>query len=65
MDGTVSAFDEGRGRGVIATPDGAVYEFHATRLVDGSRRIAVGAAVRFSVAPAPLGRWEATEITRC
>jgi cold shock CspA family protein len=64
VEGTVTAFDEGRGRGVVTAGDGATYEFHATRIADGSRRIALGAAVRFTVVPAPLGRWEAAAITR-
>jgi cold shock CspA family protein len=62
--GTVTAFDEGRGRGVVTTDDGVAYEFHATRIADGTRRIAVGTKVRFEVVPALLGRWEASEITR-
>jgi cold shock CspA family protein len=63
-DGTVTAFDEVRGRGVVTATDGATYEFHATRIVDGTRRIAVGTKVRFAVVPALLGRWEASTITR-
>jgi CspA family cold shock protein len=62
--GTVTAFDEGRGRGVVTAADGTTYEFHATRIADGSRRIAVGTAVEFEVVPALLGRWEANAITR-
>ena len=62
--GKVTAFDEGRGRGVVTADGGATYEFHATRIADGSRRIAIGAAVEFEVVPALLGRWEASAITR-
>jgi cold shock CspA family protein len=64
VDGTVTAFDEGRGRGIVTTSDGHAYEFHATRIADGTRRIAVGTNVRFSIVPALLGRWEASDITR-
>lgn len=64
LDGTVTAFDEARGRGTVTTADGRVYEFHATRIADGTRRIPVGAVVRFTVVPALLGRFEAAEITR-
>jgi cold shock CspA family protein len=64
IDGTVTAFDEGRGRGVVTASDGATFEFHATRLADGTRRIAVGAKVQFEVVPALHGRWEASRITR-
>ena len=38
--GKVTAFDEGRGRGVVTSEGGSTYEFHATRIADGSRRIA-------------------------
>jgi cold shock CspA family protein len=64
VNGTVTAFDEGRGRGVVTAEDGAAFEFHATRIADGTRRIPVGAAVTFEIAPAVRGRYEATEITR-
>jgi CspA family cold shock protein len=62
--GTVTAFEEGRGRGVVTTEDGQSFEFHATRIADGSRRIAVGTAVAFVTVPAHRGRYEASEITR-
>jgi cold shock CspA family protein len=64
VDGRVTAFDDGRGRGVVTAADGRQYTFHATRIADGTRRIAVGAAVRFTVVPAMLGQWEASGITR-
>jgi len=64
IDGTVSEFDEGRGRGLVTASDGATFEFHATRLADGTRRIAVGTKVNFEFVPAPHGRWEASRITR-
>jgi cold shock CspA family protein len=64
IEGTVTTFDESRGRGVVTSASGETYEFHATRIADGSRRIAVGSAVRFAVVPALLGRWEASDITR-
>ena len=64
VEGVVTAFDEGRGRGVVTADDGSAFAFHATRLADGSRRVAVGARVRFAVVPALLGRWEASDITR-
>jgi cold shock protein len=64
VSGRVTAFDEGRGRGVVTADDGTTYEFHATRIADGTRRIAVGTAVEFDVVPALLGRWEASGIAR-
>jgi cold shock CspA family protein len=63
MDGVVFAFDEPRGLGTIDA-DGTAYPFHCTALVDGSRRIDVGAAVTFEVRAAGLGRWEATAIEK-
>jgi cold shock CspA family protein len=62
--GKVTGFDEGRGRGVVTADDGTVYEFHATRIADGTRRIAVGTSVEFDVVPALRGRWEASGIAR-
>jgi cold shock protein len=62
MHGTVTAFDEHRGIGEIAGDDGAVYGFHCTAIADGTRTIAVGAAVEFVVVPGHLGRWEAAAI---
>jgi cold shock CspA family protein len=63
-DGVVTSFDEGRGRGVVTAVDGATFEFHATCLADGTRRIAVGTKVQFEVVPALRGRWEASRLTR-
>jgi len=62
MDGKVSAFDELRGLGEITAGDGAVYPFHCTVITDGTRTIAVGAAVEFEVAAGHLGRWEAVAV---
>jgi CspA family cold shock protein len=59
----VVGFDAHRGLGTIETTDGTRYDFHCTRIADGSRTVAVGAAVRFTVAPGMLGRWEADEIS--
>ena len=64
VDGVVTAFDEGRGRGIVTADDGVPFAFHATRIADGTRRIAVGSRVRFAVVPALLGRWEASDLTR-
>lgn len=61
--GTVTSFDAGRGLGEIEGADGATYPFHSTVIVDGSRTIAVGAAVEFEVIPGHLGRWEAAEVS--
>jgi cold shock CspA family protein len=63
MLGNVSAFDEHRGLGEIAADDGTVYPFHCTEITDGTRTIAVGAAVEFQVVPGHLGRWEAAAVS--
>jgi cold shock CspA family protein len=62
--GTVVEFDDPRGLGTVVTADGERFPFHCTQIADGTRTIDVGAAVTFSVAPGPLGRWEAVGIAR-
>ena len=61
--GVVSAFDAEVGLGQICAADGAMVGFHCVAVADGSRRIEVGTAVRFVVAPGLHGRWEATAIS--
>jgi cold shock CspA family protein len=61
--GSVESFDEPRGLGAVRADDGAVFPFHCTAIADGSRTIAVGLAVRFTIVPGHLGRWEAAGIT--
>ncbi len=63
MNGTVTAFDERRGLGTIRGDDGREYPFHSTRIADGSRTIALNAAVTFEPVAGHLGRWEAAGIT--
>ena len=63
MRGTVTSFDDHRGYGVIVA-DGRELFFHCTQLVDGSRTIAVGAPVCFSLVPGLRGRWEAADISK-
>jgi len=60
--GRVVAFDAARGIGVLEGDDGTRLDFHCTRIADGSRRVAVGARVRFAVVPGGMGRWEADAI---
>jgi len=63
MRGTITAFDEARGLGELEA-DGALYPFHCTAMIDGTRTIDVGARVTFGVRPAGMGRWEATAIEK-
>ena len=62
LDGKVTAFDSKRGLGEIQGSDERTYPFHCTKIADGSREIPVGVNVEFTVAPGPLGRWEAVGI---
>jgi CspA family cold shock protein len=61
MTGAVTAFDEAAGLGVVTADDGTEYPFHCTQIADGTRTIAVGAPVAFTVI-ARLGRWEAAAL---
>jgi cold shock CspA family protein len=60
--GRVTAFDARRGLGTVAGDDGIAYDFHATAIADGSRRIAAGTTVAFTVAPGHCGRYEARSL---
>ncbi len=42
--------------------DGSAYDFHATAIADGSRRVDVGTPVAFDVVPGHRGRDEASGI---
>jgi CspA family cold shock protein len=59
--GTVTAFDESVGLGVVTGTDGVDHPFHCIEIADGSRSIPVGAHVTFDVL-AKLGRWEAANL---
>jgi len=63
MRGTVEQFDASTGLGQIIGADGTTYSFHSTVIADGTRTIAVGAAVEFDVVPGHLGRWEAAAVS--
>ena len=60
--GVVTAFDDERGWGTVATAGGEELFLHCTAIADGTRTIAVGTEVRFVVVPGGLGRWEAAEV---
>ncbi len=57
--GRVTYFDARRGLGTVTDDTGAVYDFHATAIADGTRHVAVGAAVTFTVAAGNRGVYEA------
>ena len=58
----MTEFDEARGLGTVDGDDGHRYPFHCTAIADGSRTIAVGTEVRFTVAPGHRGRYEARSL---
>jgi cold shock CspA family protein len=62
VNGTVTEFDDPRGLGQISGDDGTSYPFHCIQIADGSRTIAVDAAVAFDVVPGTTGQWEAGNI---
>jgi cold shock CspA family protein len=62
-NGTVTAFDETAGLGTVTADDDTAYPFQCTQIADGTRTIAVGAEVTFTVRPWHQGRYEATAIT--
>ncbi len=61
--GTVVAFDASVGLGEVQGADGARYPFHCIEIADGTRDIAVGQAVQFTLL-GKLGRFEAAGITK-
>jgi CspA family cold shock protein len=60
--GTVAQFDDAKGYGSVRADDGQQLFFHCTQIADGTRTIAVGAAVEFEIEPGHGGRWEAAHI---
>ena len=63
VSGVVATFDERRGLGTISA-DGAVYPFHCTQIIDGTRQVRIGQAVAFDVAPGRRGDWEAVHVEK-
>jgi cold shock CspA family protein len=59
--GYVASFDEPRGIGVVESGSRR-FAFHCTAIADGSRRIAEGALVAFTVDAGHLGRLQASSV---
>jgi cold shock CspA family protein len=59
LRGTVVEFDEHAGYGTVRGADGSEHFFHCTAIADGTRTIAVGAAVEYEVVAGRRGEWEA------
>jgi cold shock CspA family protein len=60
--GTVAEFDAVAGYGTLQDDAGQSWWFHCTAIDDGTRSIAEGAVVQFTLRPGLLGRLEATAI---
>lgn len=58
VSATVVAFDAAVGIGTARLDDGRELGFHATQLMDGTRRIAAGARVTARVVPGHRGAYE-------
>lgn len=61
LSGVVASFDAEAGLGEILDDSGRRWPFHCIEIADGTRQVAVGAAVRFRSA-ARLGRYEAAGV---
>ena len=61
--GTVGSFDDAVGLGEVVTGDGRRYPFQCIEIADGTRTVAPGVAVAFTLA-VRLGRTEAMTVTR-
>jgi CspA family cold shock protein len=59
--GRVVSFDEAVGLGTVDASHGS-YPFHCTQIADGSRSIASGTEVTFTVLAGRRGVWEAGEL---
>ena len=59
----MTTFDARRGWGRVTDSAGVEFEFHATAIADGSRRIDPGTNVGFAVVPGHRGRYEARDVT--
>jgi CspA family cold shock protein len=62
--GRIAVYDEQRGLGEVEAAGGLRYPFHCTAIHDGTRFVAVGTDVEFTVVAGPLGRYEASAIRK-
>jgi cold shock CspA family protein len=63
VTGWVEDFDDDVGLGHVTSKSGRRHRFHCTQIAGGSRTIAVGTPVTFTVAPAHHGEWEAVDVS--
>jgi cold shock CspA family protein len=59
--GHVESFDDPRGIGVVESGDRR-FDFHCTAITDGTRHIAEGTPVAFTVEAGHLGRFQASSV---
>ena len=64
IEGVVVDFDEARGDGLLRDGRGGEYYFHCVQIADQSRRIDVGAVVRFRRVVGLRGRDEAADVEK-
>jgi len=60
--GTVAAFDDHKGYGVVHDDAGGAHFFHCTAIADGTRTITVGSRVAYEVVAGRRGQWEAANL---
>jgi cold shock CspA family protein len=60
--GSVASFGPARGLGTVTDESGTGFAFHATAISDGTRTIAVGTSVVFTLAPGHGGHYEARSL---
>jgi len=60
--GVVTEFDDPRGLGALRDDDGRLFPFHCSALSDGSRTVAVGTRVAYTVVAGHGGRYEARAV---
>jgi cold shock CspA family protein len=63
LSGTVSAFDDAAGLGIVVAADGLEYQFHCVEIADGTRAIAIGESVTFEMLPR-FGQTQAGTVTK-
>ena len=61
-EGVVTGFSDNVGWGTVTSADGNEFGFHCIEIADGSRTIAVGTQVTFTLLPR-LGTWQAGNIS--
>jgi cold shock CspA family protein len=63
ISGQITEFDEAKGLGTVTAENGTAYVFHVIEIVDGTRTIDVGQAVRFQPL-AKFGSYQACKIRK-